>query len=319
MKCPGCDKKMVEKFYEGVLIDQCPGCGGTWLDSGEITRIIDKKEETFRHKEKIDTFAEKGKDYGEGKKLHCPKCGEFMPVFQYMVNSGVFLNRCPDRHGLWLDKGELESVQILMEEYDQRFKSVEPNTLTAESHEVNYDSAIKGCPCCNEVLREAAYETELLDFCPKCGGVWCDGGELRKILESREKKFSPAQRKEISASENDALGVEEKDLIAEHECVLCSAPMRRINFSDTSGIVIDTCPHGHGVWLDRDELEAVQIFVEKWEAQRERVKSQYGQTLRQVRQSTSEKHKDSINNMRVSRFGVVNRMIRALARKGFFQ
>ena len=42
----------------------------------------------------------------------CPKCGDQMQTFQYAVNSGVLLDRCPNRHGLWLDPGELEQVHV---------------------------------------------------------------------------------------------------------------------------------------------------------------------------------------------------------------
>jgi hypothetical protein len=311
---------MQEKAYEGVMIDHCPRCGGTWLDSGEISRVIDTHEKTFTHAEKIDAFEEKGRDAGKNKEIRCPQCNALMPSFHYMVNTGVFLNRCPQRHGLWLDKGELERVQIVMEEYDQRFAPAKPAAGTGgDISDPEMLSAIKGCPRCGEMLHEERYESEKLDFCPRCGGVWCDGAELRKILESREQTFSATQQKAIAADEKSAAQVSEKELLSELGCVICGAPLRRINFSQTSSILIDTCPHGHGVWLDKDELEGVQIFIEKWEGQRDRVRSDYGPVLKQVRTNTQHKHRKAVDSTRVSRYGFVNRMIHALARKGIFR
>jgi len=41
---------------------------------------------------------------------------------------------------------------------------------------------MKLCPICGVELRpRAVYEVEV-DTCPKCGGVWLDGGELQKLI-----------------------------------------------------------------------------------------------------------------------------------------
>jgi len=41
--CPRCDgQKMLQHFYspkQEIEIDECPGCGGVWLDYGELIRI----------------------------------------------------------------------------------------------------------------------------------------------------------------------------------------------------------------------------------------------------------------------------------------
>ncbi|MEB3859649.1 MAG: zf-TFIIB domain-containing protein [Desulfurococcales archaeon] len=42
--------------------------------------------------------------------------------------------------------------------------------------------AVKLCPVCGVELKpRMVYEIEI-DFCPKCGGVWLDGGELNKLI-----------------------------------------------------------------------------------------------------------------------------------------
>jgi uncharacterized protein len=37
--CPGCSKELTPKEIAGEIIDVCPGCGGIWLDKGEIVAL----------------------------------------------------------------------------------------------------------------------------------------------------------------------------------------------------------------------------------------------------------------------------------------
>ena len=46
MNCPKCDNVALKaETYESVEIDRCPQCKGTWLDDGEIIKIIRTKTE----------------------------------------------------------------------------------------------------------------------------------------------------------------------------------------------------------------------------------------------------------------------------------
>ena len=44
-KCPRCGIDLTERDHNGAKIDQCPKCGGMWLDKGELEVI----EELDRH------------------------------------------------------------------------------------------------------------------------------------------------------------------------------------------------------------------------------------------------------------------------------
>ena len=39
--CPACKKPMVSFEFEGVEIDRCLECGGTWLDAGELELLTE--------------------------------------------------------------------------------------------------------------------------------------------------------------------------------------------------------------------------------------------------------------------------------------
>lgn len=39
------------------------------------------------------------------------------------------------------------------------------------------------CPRCKSAMNQRTRDDVEIDVCPKCGGVWLDGGELAKVLE----------------------------------------------------------------------------------------------------------------------------------------
>ncbi len=43
--CPSCASKMSPVHLRGVRIDLCGGCGGAWLDAGELSRVSDGRFE----------------------------------------------------------------------------------------------------------------------------------------------------------------------------------------------------------------------------------------------------------------------------------
>lgn len=40
MVCPRCNGELAEVVKHGVVIDHCSGCGGIWLDKGELGKIL---------------------------------------------------------------------------------------------------------------------------------------------------------------------------------------------------------------------------------------------------------------------------------------
>jgi uncharacterized protein len=39
MRCPKCGRKLEEILYQSVRIGRCTGCGGVWLDAGELQTL----------------------------------------------------------------------------------------------------------------------------------------------------------------------------------------------------------------------------------------------------------------------------------------
>jgi len=137
MNCPRCDTALKSSVYEGVEIDKCTKCNGTWLDDKEIVTIVETKEEKFDAKLVRETLALgfTGLPRQEQQTVvRCPKCGAGMEAINYDYSSGIIMDRCPEGDGLWLDGSELEKVQIVREQSEEEFeKSKEDWTALANS------------------------------------------------------------------------------------------------------------------------------------------------------------------------------------------
>lgn len=45
--CPRCGQGLQEKVEQGVRIDECPGCGGIWLDKGEFDVLAEHETSSW--------------------------------------------------------------------------------------------------------------------------------------------------------------------------------------------------------------------------------------------------------------------------------
>lgn len=184
-----------------------------------------------------------------------------MQVFNYGGNSGVFLDRCPDKHGLWLDPGELENIQIAMEGPPpdvSRDLGATPEAGGGADRRMTVPPKQRRCPACDASLEEAELGDIPLDWCGQCGGVWCDGNELTTLFFTWQEASGGGQ---ASVSENSAQSVDEDEAARERLCVICQTPLERFNFHYTSDIYVDNCPQGHGTWLDADKIEQLRAYA----------------------------------------------------------
>jgi hypothetical protein len=44
-KCPNCGNDLQELLFRGVRIDRCYHCHGTWLDAGEVEKLLGKDKQ----------------------------------------------------------------------------------------------------------------------------------------------------------------------------------------------------------------------------------------------------------------------------------
>ena len=105
MTCPACKQPMIVLEIEGIEIDHCIGCGGVWLDGGELELLLDAADTRDRLMAKLA-----GNIAAKERKLRCPLCKKKMDKVRYGDKEPVVLDKCGSGHGLWFDKGELQDV-----------------------------------------------------------------------------------------------------------------------------------------------------------------------------------------------------------------
>lgn len=280
LSCPNCHKKMAQKNYEGVLIDVCQSCASVWLDYGEIKLIVEQIDETFSDEEIREGVESLGQDHRpHQQKFACPKCRVPMNKIEYLLDSGVIIDRCRKCKGLYLDPGELEKVQILTERKLIK-KGIHPTQFGKKVPQK------KSCPRDGSELKEVPYESQRVDVCSDCGGIWCEDGELYQIVRDRQKTFSEKDHQDLQPFAK-RKNIPEIDLVDWLNCPVCQTAMNRQNYSGSSGIIIDRCVAGHGVWMDHEELERIQIFVERWERDHDQIQKKFGGLLAEGAKVTS--------------------------------
>ncbi len=104
--CPACGVSMVAFQLEGVEIDHCAGCRGTWLDSGELETLCLLSGSPAGGL----TAALHAVRDGRRTSRRCPRCPRRLRAIQAGPSPSVILDRCPRGHGLWFDRGEMEEV-----------------------------------------------------------------------------------------------------------------------------------------------------------------------------------------------------------------
>ena len=104
------------------------------------------------------------------------------------------------------------------------------------------------CPVCQEPLVAFELDGVEIDRCIHCGGTWLDVGELETISELAG---VPSVALRLALSE-DRSGRRTR-----RRCPRCWRRLREILISDEPQVKVDRCLRGHGLWLDRDEMEQI--------------------------------------------------------------
>lgn len=122
---------------------------------------------------------------------------------------------------------------------------------------------VRKCPRDGTDLVATKYEGSVsIDRCPNCGGAWLDGGELEQIQET----IQTTHAEQITALQtvSNAINLAKQKQLPAVPCPVCATTMARKEYAYCSLILIDYCPQGHGIWLDRGELQALEQFFEQY-------------------------------------------------------
>jgi Zn-finger nucleic acid-binding protein len=163
------------------------------------------------------------------------------------------------------------------------------------------------CPRCSDDLKTIAYEGAQIETCPGCGGEWLDGGELKQIVQTVEESFPPGMSDSLDAVNKNIFSIDES-VDNQLSCPKCSSvELNRFNYASSSGIALDKCHECGGIWLDKDEMEHVQVLVEAWHGKLEEDMEKFGPVVARIKKEAEEREG---NDIEISRFGFVNAVLR---------
>ncbi|MBI3270798.1 MAG: zf-TFIIB domain-containing protein [Planctomycetes bacterium] len=116
LKCPTCDDaELALTRLEGAKVWRCKICDGSWLGDKELAYLRMVKYKRYDPKEivKVKLLREwKMTDGSMPPERLCPVCGELMARSHYEDIPAILQDRCAKGHGIWLNRGDLERIQI---------------------------------------------------------------------------------------------------------------------------------------------------------------------------------------------------------------
>ncbi len=112
------------------------------------------------------------------------------------------------------------------------------------------------CPSCKHELKKLIYKDVDLDQCLSCGGMWFDGGELRKAKD-KEDEFLRWLDIDLFSDPKKFIGGN-----STMNCPNDKEPLYEILY-DNADIKVDVCRKCQGIWVDKDEYENIVAFLKR--------------------------------------------------------
>jgi len=109
MKCPVCkiDSLSSITLVEDLPANQCPNCGGMWIDSNAYLAWWKGKGEDMPV---IRTEASMDPAWDVDELKLCPNSGHIMARYQILPDTEFYLDRCGHCNGIWFDKNEWDAL-----------------------------------------------------------------------------------------------------------------------------------------------------------------------------------------------------------------
>ena len=125
--CVHCHADLELRSHESVQLLACPAGHGIFLHADALRRALqDRSDDRPEHEERAAEDAQgsisvEQLEASEGTRS-CPACGEDMSKQVFAYESGVTTDVC-DRHGVWLDEGELHRIEAWYEAQERHHDS----------------------------------------------------------------------------------------------------------------------------------------------------------------------------------------------------
>jgi len=223
--CPRCDDFQLSpvRFLgeTDIILNHCRNCGGFWLDGGELNlidqelvRIMPVSGHGFsdfvnrvhvpywfkrikRTSSETDFTVEvnpiSGAKHLKSTDEDCPACGAKLDLYAIL---SIEFEGCPKCRGLWLDRDELRKLK-------DKVGIGELHWLNSEVEHIEQTVAIaskRSCPkkdSGNLFSVLFGKSSVVLDWCPKCHGIWLDRGEYDKVIDYLREEAGNANIKDV--------------------------------------------------------------------------------------------------------------------------
>ena len=288
MKCLNCKAEMINNLVQTKFVrirqisyDICESCGSLWLDAGELDAMAFQVAGSIEYSSK-DT-KQRAEDVSATMRK-CPRCEDAAldEVF-FLDHSEIVLDRCRDCGGFWLDGGELDLVneelakimpvtgkgfsefvnnahlpywykrvrnKSTQTDYDVEVPPIENARFTAETTQI--------CPACKARLNQYAVFGMEIHGCACCKGIFLDRDELRRLKD----KAQQGSWRTLRWMDDEVEAIEKANAMPSRRlCPKCTGVrLVATNFGEST-IILDWCPDCHGIWLDKDEYQAIVDYL----------------------------------------------------------
>jgi Zn-finger nucleic acid-binding protein len=124
---------------------------------------------------------------------------------------------------------------------------------------LNVKTGKLNCPRCPKTkLMNRKVGDFMVDECPNCSGMWVEAGAFARILDQQSKRQDHQSLRGLG--KGPVRAELERQTVVYLKCPACNRHMHRRHFGRASGVIIDECKED-GVWLDRDEMGKIAVFV----------------------------------------------------------
>jgi Zn-finger nucleic acid-binding protein len=97
--CPECNNRFVTIRLGNTPVDTCRHCQGLWFDAGGLAKVSGFSQDIPG-------------DHLKSRKsrFKCPVCSTVMRECVFLRKHNLLADECPNKHGVYLEKGELQRL-----------------------------------------------------------------------------------------------------------------------------------------------------------------------------------------------------------------
>jgi Zn-finger nucleic acid-binding protein len=119
MDCPRCLDTLLPRYAGDVEVDVCQGCGGWWLDRGELEKLIARSHRMGGADADAPGVGarESPRPTYAPTQMSCPRDSAELRELGVAGRLAITVDRCISCGGFWLDAGELDKIVALLNQH----------------------------------------------------------------------------------------------------------------------------------------------------------------------------------------------------------